>query len=272
MGDDALFPRSRAAGADGIVSAIASAVPELVVAADRVIHLGQAERLQGLECRLREFLFMDRFVPGSCSHPEGCGIARLGSAKTQRRSARRASASWESSASGSGDGSRRLKKNVLMPEKLVAFLFLVLAAAAAQAHVPGVSPAKLAAGEIRSGVEIPRGLKPTLRGLVPGPQVLTFFSDVDDSDQPYAVYLPKEFDAGKKYPLVISLHGAWSNHRLNLRRVFGKGQAPGRQTPRRHATSRLSRTRNILSPLPTLAARWAIKGSRKKTSTTCWRM
>ncbi len=62
---------------------------------------------------------------------------------------------------------------------------------------------------------------------VPGPQVLTFFSDVDDSDQPYAVYVPRNFSASKKYPLVISLHGAWSNHRLNLKRVFGKGNLPG---------------------------------------------
>ena len=60
----------------------------------------------------------------------------------------------------------------------------------------------------------------------PGPQVLTFFSDVDDSDQPYALYLPKAFDPATKYPLVVSLHGAWSNHRLNLRRVFGKGNRP----------------------------------------------
>jgi pimeloyl-ACP methyl ester carboxylesterase len=61
----------------------------------------------------------------------------------------------------------------------------------------------------------------------PGPQVLTFLSDVDDSDQPYGLYLPKNFDSTKKYPLVISLHGAWSNHRLNLKRVFGKGNQPG---------------------------------------------
>lgn len=60
-----------------------------------------------------------------------------------------------------------------------------------------------------------------------GPQVLTFFSDVDDTDQPYALYLPKDYNASKKYPLVISLHGAGSNHRLNLRRVFGKGNLPG---------------------------------------------
>ncbi|HWR51441.1 MAG TPA: alpha/beta hydrolase-fold protein [Bryobacteraceae bacterium] len=65
------------------------------------------------------------------------------------------------------------------------------------------------------------------QSYVPGPQVLTFLSDIDDSDQPYALYLPKKLAPGKKYPLVISLHGAWSNHRLNLKRVFGKGNRPG---------------------------------------------
>src|SRR5688500_7178901 len=62
---------------------------------------------------------------------------------------------------------------------------------------------------------------------VPGPQVLTFFSGIDDSDQPYALYAPKRFDPSRKYPLVVSLHGTGSNHRLNLRRVFGKGNLPG---------------------------------------------
>lgn len=63
--------------------------------------------------------------------------------------------------------------------------------------------------------------------LAAGPQVTSFFSGVDDSDQPYGLYLPKDFDPAKKYPLVISLHGAGSNHRLNLRRVFGQGNRPG---------------------------------------------
>lgn len=61
----------------------------------------------------------------------------------------------------------------------------------------------------------------------PGPQVFTFFSEVDDTDQPYALYLPKDYSPDVQYPLVLSLHGAWSNHRLNLRRVFGEGNRGG---------------------------------------------
>jgi len=33
--------------------------------------------------------------------------------------------------------------------------------------------------------------------LVPGPQVLTFFSDVDDSEQPYGLYLPKNHSVAR---------------------------------------------------------------------------
>ncbi len=57
----------------------------------------------------------------------------------------------------------------------------------------------------------------------PGPQTLTFVSSVDDSEQPYALYLPKSFDPQKKYPLVVSLHAEDSNHRLNLIQLFGQG-------------------------------------------------
>lgn len=63
--------------------------------------------------------------------------------------------------------------------------------------------------------------------LSPGPQVLTFRSDVDDTEQPYGLYLPKNYNPKKKYPLVVMLHGAGSNHRLALRRVFGKSNAEG---------------------------------------------
>lgn len=60
-----------------------------------------------------------------------------------------------------------------------------------------------------------------------GPQDLSFFSKVDETDQPYAVYIPKNFDENKPYPLVVFLHGAMSNHRLGLRRVFGVGNIQG---------------------------------------------
>lgn len=63
--------------------------------------------------------------------------------------------------------------------------------------------------------------------LSSGPQVLTFHSDVDDTEQPYGLYLPKNYNPKKKYPFVVMLHGAGSNHRLSLRRVFGKSNAQG---------------------------------------------
>lgn len=63
--------------------------------------------------------------------------------------------------------------------------------------------------------------------LKPGPQDLSFFSSVDDTDQPYSVYIPENFDETKAYPLVVFLHGAWSNHRLGMRRLFGVGNSQG---------------------------------------------
>jgi pimeloyl-ACP methyl ester carboxylesterase len=64
--------------------------------------------------------------------------------------------------------------------------------------------------------------------LKPGPQDLCFFSSVDETAQPYSIYIPKNFDETRKYPLVVFLHGAMSNNRLGLRRVFGVGNIQGR--------------------------------------------
>jgi len=60
-----------------------------------------------------------------------------------------------------------------------------------------------------------------------GAQDMTFFSSVDETNQPYAIYIPENFDETKEYPLVVFLHGALSNHRLGLRRVFGEGNIQG---------------------------------------------
>ena len=57
----------------------------------------------------------------------------------------------------------------------------------------------------------------------PGPQVSIFISDVDGNAQPYGLYVPRDVDASRSYPLVISLHSEGSNHRLDLRRLFGRG-------------------------------------------------
>lgn len=60
---------------------------------------------------------------------------------------------------------------------------------------------------------------------------LTFSSDVDRSQQAYALYIPKSFDAAKKYPLLISLHSEESNHRLNMKQVFGVSWRYGELDP-----------------------------------------
>lgn len=54
-----------------------------------------------------------------------------------------------------------------------------------------------------------------------GPHVLSVVSTVDGSEQPYALYLPRDFDPPKEYGLLISLHSEDSNHRLNLSQVLG---------------------------------------------------
>jgi pimeloyl-ACP methyl ester carboxylesterase len=63
-----------------------------------------------------------------------------------------------------------------------------------------------------------------------GAQLLTFHSSVDDSDQPYAVYLPETPAPGRKYPLVISLHSEESSYLLNLRQALGVSR-PGAAVP-----------------------------------------
>ena len=55
-GNESIYLRARLAGADGIVSGVAAALPELLVAMDRAIRSGDRERAERLNARLLEFL------------------------------------------------------------------------------------------------------------------------------------------------------------------------------------------------------------------------
>ncbi len=60
-----------------------------------------------------------------------------------------------------------------------------------------------------------------LAALHAQPSAVNFRSTVDNSEQPYALYVPKFLDHGRKYPLVIGLHEEDSNHAMQLRHLFG---------------------------------------------------
>jgi poly(3-hydroxybutyrate) depolymerase len=60
-----------------------------------------------------------------------------------------------------------------------------------------------------------------------GPMVKAYRSEWDGTLQPYAIFVPREYDARHPSALVVALHGAGSDHRHNLRRVFGLDNRPG---------------------------------------------
>jgi dienelactone hydrolase len=60
-----------------------------------------------------------------------------------------------------------------------------------------------------------------------GMMVKAYRDEFDQTLQPYALALPSGPAPAAGWPLLVSLHGAYSNHRLNLRRVFGKSNRPG---------------------------------------------
>ena len=62
---------------------------------------------------------------------------------------------------------------------------------------------------------------------VAGVMVKAYRDEFDQTLQPYALYLPRGPAPAGGWPLLVSLHGAYSNHRLNMRRVFGKSNRPG---------------------------------------------
>ncbi|MBV9761174.1 MAG: dihydrodipicolinate synthase family protein [Acidobacteriaceae bacterium] len=64
VGNEVLYLKGRSGGADGIVSGVAAALPELIVAMDRAIAASRPDRAQRLNTFLEEFLvYVNRFPP-----------------------------------------------------------------------------------------------------------------------------------------------------------------------------------------------------------------
>jgi dihydrodipicolinate synthase/N-acetylneuraminate lyase len=62
IGNDVVFTRARSAGAHGVVSGCACAVPEMMLGLDRAIQAGDQARVDTLEKRLGEFIsWLNRF-------------------------------------------------------------------------------------------------------------------------------------------------------------------------------------------------------------------
>jgi pimeloyl-ACP methyl ester carboxylesterase len=56
--------------------------------------------------------------------------------------------------------------------------------------------------------------------------VKAYRAEWDGTLQPYALSVPRDYQPGKPVPLIVALHGAYSDHRHNLRRVFGLDNRP----------------------------------------------
>jgi 4-hydroxy-tetrahydrodipicolinate synthase len=62
IGNESLYLRARTAGAHGIISGVAAALPELIVAIDGAFRNSEVERAQRLNVRLQEFLdWLEKF-------------------------------------------------------------------------------------------------------------------------------------------------------------------------------------------------------------------
>ena len=106
---------------------------------------------------------------------------------------------------------------------------LVVDADAVRAHV---TSAERDLAFVRRSFEAARGYADVLLGgedpydNARGAMVKAYRAEWDGTLQPYALYVPRDYDARRAWPLVIALHGAGSNHRHMLRRVFGLDNRP----------------------------------------------
>lgn len=65
VGNEVLYLRGRQAGADGIVSGVAGAVPELLVAMERAVQQSDLDRAERLNTRLQEFVTWVNKLPAT---------------------------------------------------------------------------------------------------------------------------------------------------------------------------------------------------------------
>ncbi|MGE4549868.1 MAG: PHB depolymerase family esterase [Opitutales bacterium] len=62
-------------------------------------------------------------------------------------------------------------------------------------------------------VGLPQAKEDEKREVTPGKiQSRTYFFKEADKKMPYSLYVPEGYDKKKKYPLMVTLHGLWSNH------------------------------------------------------------
>lgn len=77
VGNDVVFARARQAGADGVVSGVASALPELMVGLDRAIRAGDPNRIAVLSGRLDEFIRWAELFPAPTAVKMAAGARGL---------------------------------------------------------------------------------------------------------------------------------------------------------------------------------------------------
>jgi len=86
---------------------------------------------------------------------------------------------------------------------------------------------------VRRSYETARGYADVLSGgedpydYARGAMVKAYRDEWDASLQPYAIFVPHDYDAHRPWPLVVALHGAGSDHRHMLRRAFGLDNGAG---------------------------------------------
>ena len=77
IGDDLLFARARLAGADGVISSAACAVPELVLAIEAAVIANDAARIEALDRRLHEFIARTQQFPAPIGIKEALTLRKI---------------------------------------------------------------------------------------------------------------------------------------------------------------------------------------------------